>query len=731
MVNAKKVRLDDNIFRRLGLSKLSSIKIVDSEVEILSSRAFHGLHELYSLNLTNCGITQLEPDTFADNKKLTLLSLSGNSLRNVVNSKSFASNFINSTTIQELDMSNCNLPWLLDDTFAKLPNLMYLNLAGNKLTFGEAPETSKVFLNADLLEEIDLSDNQIKNLSGRIFNENLETLRLRNNPMVRIKDFNLPQLQVLDLSECQFSLIDADMFRGIGSLSSLNLSSNGIVEIYPRAFDNLIDLRFIDLTHNLLTFLPDNVFQNNDHLDVIKISNNPNLMNLPRFHSNLSSFTTYMFEAVNCGLLSLDKHTFAEMPSMAQLNLAQNSIKDLKYNIFWHMRNLISLDLSNNKINKLDTRIFKNSKSLNKLLLSGNPLKTVEAKVFLPLSLLNWLDLSDCGLNQLWLESNVGAKDVLSSLKFLNISKNHLRSIRVAELEVSSRLRTIDFSQNPIQCDVDFRDLITYMGDNNISPGEPEPYSSDLSEFYPQDDVIEEWNVVARKICGDAYDEDDLTKIEKMLDKKIQEVDKDVEKYSKMKIEQESNKNKEKSLEDDDDDDSSLDDDDDNDDYVYEYEYDSKGIKNNKDKVSLKEAILLMEKMQNKMDDSSTVFSDLDDDLLEAEILQSANAGSHESIFRGRYHYVWPMLLLLLIVLTVLFVVGKIVHICTNNRQRSLKYQNIITAVNHKIVKKKDCGLVYQPLSEEIRCPPTPIVTRYPSYLSSPFHHEKITPEQV
>ncbi len=130
-------------------------------------------------------------------------------------------------TIEELDLSNKNIPYIRSSDFADLPALKRLNISENVISRLEA----NLFLNLSNLEELDFSDNRINQL-------------------------------------------DPYSFAGLTSLKRLNLHGNKI-EILPDILITHMDLlEFIDLSNNLIRNLPPNFFDSFRYLRTVDLRNN-------------------------------------------------------------------------------------------------------------------------------------------------------------------------------------------------------------------------------------------------------------------------------------------------------------------------------------------------------------------------------------------------------------------------------------------------------------------------
>lgn len=131
--------------------------------------------------------------------------------------------------------------------------LASLNLSGNMLTDVD----SSMFKNLLNLLVLDLSDNDIGDLKPSTFTEmtRLQTLRLAGNT--------------------RLSGIHPGTFKGLNSVTKLELKNMNISVINSGTFIGLESLRVLNISHNIISSLPDNVFEGLSQLNTLDLRGNP------------------------------------------------------------------------------------------------------------------------------------------------------------------------------------------------------------------------------------------------------------------------------------------------------------------------------------------------------------------------------------------------------------------------------------------------------------------------
>lgn len=677
--------LSAEFFKQIGLSHVVSIKISNCTIEYISPSAFAGLDDLYSVNLTNSGIDMLHPDTFANNTKLRLLTLSGNDLsamQSVNYNTPYTEYMLKAPSIEELDISKCNLQDLQPTAFNELKNIIYINLADNKLR--TLPEG--IFDKVETIEELDLSMNNIAELPKNIFNKtSLAILHLKYNLISSNLDFVTTDLQKLDLSYCQIRTINGQMFKGMEGLTNLILKGNRIKKINQIAFTSLKSLRQIDLSQNNLEQISSLTFIGNKDLDIIKLNDNPRLKQLPAegFQSSYGTFNAYFLDVSNCDISELADNTFKTMPQLTRLNLAWNNLQTVGPAVLSPLDKLMELDLSNNLITELSDETFLQNRNLNKLNLSGNQISRLPAKLFLPLQYLNHLDVSDCDLRTIWESSAPNAKSakVLPNLKLLNASYNEISIVYVSDLESMTSLRVLDIKNNSLKCNPYFKTLIKWLGVKKVSLGDASKEQrthAELNAYITDNSApLIEWSQFAQEICQTGKNGADSPVL-------IKDTEQD----------------------DDDEDDIEEDETEDDDEYSDEQNADVVDSRDN---------------YKDLYDD------DLDDDEEEDEIIEAANGVQNfgQAILTGngksedpleeevvildgntllQISGLWlPILCIALGVVVICLAVSRIFAIMM--RKRGERYRQALLASKNSIV--------YQKLTEDIVAPKTPKVHRY------------------
>lgn len=765
------IELPDFIFKTLGLHRVATIKIVNSTIGSVGPKAFHDLNELYAVNLSNNKLKYLRPETFTNNKKLLLLTLANNPLKfPAIGSQDY---FLNASSVQELDVSYCNMQYVTANTFKYMPGLMYLNMAGNNLSDVD-PDTFKKLLD---LEELDLSDNNIKSLVDDIFSENVElaTLHIQRNPIDTVYGLQVSDLLTLNAGQTNIKFVGPSMFNGMTYIANLNLSGNGIEKIHNQAFRKLIELNYLDLSYNNLDFMSSILIKENIELDVFKISNNPRLKHLPAegFNCSADQFNIYLFEAANCGLEEIFDDSLKTFTALSQVNLSGNKIKSINSRVFSRCTKLVDINLSYNELTTLDIKIFEKNSELTKLNLQGNPLKVLSADIFVHTPLLNNLDMSHADLTSLWkADKNLPAK-FLSNLSFLNVSYNRISEIKQSELDKLNKLQTLSIDYNPLICNREFENLMTWLNKHKVSP----TYEATIANLARdgkdnKESFGESWETLQLKTCGNIVrhpveplpsisDEEMWERLNKdeagnfdlkdtLDDDKVVEGQKPLAKANANKSIDENDGDDDNDLEDDpldDEDDAEDDDDDDEDDSTENFDDDVE-LKYNELKNKAKSSIVKVPKEEDTdVEEHDKVKIDLN--VLEIENTRNTLGPKvlHATILEeehGRYEYLWPILIVLLGAVLLLIITAKVVMVMCSRKNKQIRYNSaIIAAMSHQGRTKKDCGLVYQQLSEDLTGPATPKLNRYAplhsvtvkasnlSYESSPFHHNNIVPEAV
>ena len=289
-----------------GLNKLKFLSLEDNNLVSVPQELFNGLrdglHNMISLYLGINYLESLPANLFNSLSKLQVLSLKNNHL---VSLPSGLFNGLHDLVGLSLQMNR--LESLPADIFNALNNLLWLRLENNHLVslpaslFKGLHELFRLYLNNNHLESlpedlfselhnvgwIRLEYNNLVSLQIGVFNglDKLNSLTMRNNRLVSLPLGllnSLHELKSLYLDNNYLESVPAGLFNDLDSLETLNFENNSLVSLSTGLFLNALNnLVFLDLTGNKLKFLSFHLFDNLVNLKLLDLSDN-RLTHIPR-----------------------------------------------------------------------------------------------------------------------------------------------------------------------------------------------------------------------------------------------------------------------------------------------------------------------------------------------------------------------------------------------------------------------------------------------------------------
>ncbi|KAK4268202.1 hypothetical protein QN277_024888 [Acacia crassicarpa] len=371
----------------------------------------------------------------------------------------------NLSNLRTLSLDNNNL--IVNDLewISHLSSLRYLSLSNINLSqaidwpssLSKAPALSKIYLeDCALMSHVNPASFVHTNSSTTLKFLSLSRNYLDSSILHWLSNISKVLID-LDLSYNTLDYIPPNALN-INSLEFLDLHSNTLQLISPKAFSNMNSLESLDLLDNSLRHIPSDAFTNTTSLEYLGLANNKLESGMQKSIQNLCRLKT----------LSLDKNNFLDQLSdwIPKLGCAQNSIEDLSlsgnpfacgpFPDFSRFSELESLDIRNTSLQGSIPQSFGHLPYLFQLYLSDNNL-TGPLPVFAGLVSLNIVDLSNNRLNgnihpsafgqvpnlvALWLSSN-RLNCVLNETHLSNLTK-------LTVLDVSQNLIVFNFSSNRV-----------------------------------------------------------------------------------------------------------------------------------------------------------------------------------------------------------------------------------------------------------------------------------------
>lgn len=269
----------NDIILRRGLvsdnNKTTGITLKRCRITELDFEAFENDFFLQYIDLSENKISQLKLGVLDGNRQVTYLNLSYNML------SSFPLGiFDQKTNIQVLDLKGNKLKSLELGVFDPLTKLAHLDLSSNE--FVGKNIDPYIFDHNRRIKFMDFSRNDMSESPELLLHafQELDFLNLDRSSLTEVPAFatrpNLSTMKHLMLSTNQIRRLDnTRIFLNLDNLEILNLAENVIEEIAANVFTCCIKkLKMIVLRNNRIKTLPDGIFRNLNRLGNLDLSYN-------------------------------------------------------------------------------------------------------------------------------------------------------------------------------------------------------------------------------------------------------------------------------------------------------------------------------------------------------------------------------------------------------------------------------------------------------------------------
>jgi len=194
---------------------------------------------------------------------------------------------------------------------------------------------------------------------------------------------DMPVIEEIHMYSNQLTSLPANVFKGLSKLNKLHIHINKLASIDANLLHDLANLENFAVSDNLLTTLDVTQFQGNSKLKYLYLNSNSFAGGpLPKDVFSGLALLQELYNS-NSKLPSIIAGTFDGLVNLSRLELHLNKIANLPVGIFTGLSQLKILYLHYNKIaSPLDSSIFSNLPSLENLQLANNSLTSFHADPF-------------------------------------------------------------------------------------------------------------------------------------------------------------------------------------------------------------------------------------------------------------------------------------------------------------------------------------------------------------
>ncbi|XP_010180574.1 PREDICTED: leucine-rich repeat-containing protein 32 [Mesitornis unicolor] len=445
----------NQIPRELHLN-VNKIDLSGNLIQSIPEKSLSFYSSLQCLDLSSNQISFITPGVFAHMTSLLEINLANNHLYELAQNGTEGIGLL--PKVEVLDLSHNSLYNGMTEYFIKqAPALRYLSLADNSIIM----ISQKMFQGSPNLVEIDLQSNIIMEIEEGAFETlvNLSKLNLSMNSITCISDFNLRQLEILDLSRNSIETFHTTMSDDEYSLRCLDLSENKLLH-FP-VFPQVNKLVTLNLSKNLIQLTAESTHNKMDYMENEWLDASFHLLDQKQSRNKSSLYLSqlvYLDLSYN-EIKSIPDDFFESMLSLHTLNLSKNCLQAFAVTYDSALISLTVLDLSYNALQNLllDAGTLSN---LKELYIQNNHLQTLQFDIFSSLPSLRLLNLQSNNVSLCSMYSGLAKQRLAgeengcvsfvdsSTLQYLYLADN-LLSILPAYTFYKTPLIVLDLSMNP------------------------------------------------------------------------------------------------------------------------------------------------------------------------------------------------------------------------------------------------------------------------------------------
>lgn len=249
----------------------------------------------------------------------------------------------------------------------------------------------------------------------------------------------------LTIAENNIQTIAEGAFAGLDCLDTLNLSGNSIRQLSANVFTT-VQLNVLDLSRNDLTVIADGSFRYLRYLEELNLRRNSlSILGEDTFSGLIGLISLYLN---NNGISVIGANTFAGLRSLIRIDLSYNSLSQINGDMFGRSRlPLRKLFIRNNYLDVIPGNTFQSVQNIDFLSLSHNRITKLDDHLFVPLKNLKKLHIQNNAITEI----SSAVMDEVSKLTEFQFQRNRLTFLPESN-STFSNLEKVSLEGNPWQC---------------------------------------------------------------------------------------------------------------------------------------------------------------------------------------------------------------------------------------------------------------------------------------